>query len=67
MCDWLLVQPLLHCLKKCIELSRLDYGPGNDRELPAVETTDKVRLLLACDDLLELQAEPIQLVSSEKS
>lgn len=59
MCDSLRIQLLSHGLERRVELPRLDYRPGDNREFSAVKATDEVVLLFASDDLLEFQAEPV--------
>ena len=55
---WLLVKAVLECPKKVVETSGLDHGPGNDRELPAVQLGDEIIASLVTDYSLKLQRKP---------
>ena len=58
MCHWLLVEALLDCLEKSVELLRLDDWPWDDVEIVAMQTRDEVLSLLSLNDLLEFEEEP---------
>jgi hypothetical protein len=58
-CDGFFIQALLQRAEECIELLGFDHRPGYDVNSPTVKPRDEVSLLLALNNLLELEAEPV--------
>jgi hypothetical protein len=58
-CNRLLVQTLLQGAEQCVELFGFDHWPGYNVDSPTVKPRYEVSLLLALNNLLELEAEPV--------
>lgn len=62
--DDLLVQHPLESGKQAVKLFGLDHGPRDDCKLPSMESTDEICLLFCFNDVLKLETESVERMSS---